>query len=236
MNLDDFNIKELGKNLFSNNAVTNLVTEFVKELSNYLQNNKKENENNMDNANLSKFNKEMQQYYNEREEIMNTTKLEEEKNYVVSGIRDNTIKVVDIENGDEIKIYVTTDNESLEKLKNERIYDKIYAMDKSEFLNLNLTDNIIMKDNKLYSNSEKIEIKNNLAWRLLSDLYMGERETEGKQYKVEEIKDNEVYLTNADGTGGYFPIHRELYPDFKVGDIVQKNNRKYSKVEEVKDE
>ena len=46
-------------------------------------------------------------------------------------------------------------------------------MDKSAFLNLNLTDNIIMKDNKLYSNSEKIEIKNNLAWRLLSDLYMG---------------------------------------------------------------
>ena len=109
-------------------------------------------------------------------------------------------------------------------------------MDKSAFLNLNLTDNIIMKDNKLYSNSEKIEIKNTLAWRLLSDLYMGEIETEGKQYKVEEIKDNEVYLTNADGTGGYFPIHRELYPDLKVGDIVQKNNRKYSKVEEVKDE
>ena len=54
-------------------------------------------------------------------------------------------------------------------------------MDKSAFLNLNLTDNIIMKDNKLSSNSEKIEIKNNLAWRLLSDLYMGEIETEGKQ-------------------------------------------------------
>lgn len=231
MNLDDFNIKELGKNLFSNNAITNFVAEFVKELSNYLQNNKKENENNMD-----KFNKEMQQYYNEREEMMNTTKLEEEKKYVVSGIRDNTIKVVDIENGNEIKIYVTTDNESLKRLKNEGIYNKIYAMDKSAFLNLNLTDNIIMKDNKLYSNSEKIEIKNNLAWRLLSDLYMGEIETEGKQYKVEEIKDNEVYLTNADGTGGYFPIHRELYPDLKVGDIVQKNNRKYSKVEEVKDE
>ena len=144
------------------------------------------------------------------------------KKYVVSGIRDNTIKVVDIENGNEIKIYVTTDNESLKRLKNEGIYNKIYAMDKSAFLNLNLTDNIIMKDNKLYSNSEKIEIKNNLAWRLLSDLYMGEIETEGKQYKVEEIKDNEVYLTNADGTGGYFPIHRELYPDLKVGDIVQK--------------
>ena len=79
MNLDDFNIKELGKNLFSNNAITNFVAEFVKELSNYLQNNKKENENNMD-----KFNKEMQQYYNEREEFMNTTRTKEGKKDVVS--------------------------------------------------------------------------------------------------------------------------------------------------------
>ena len=88
-----------------------------------------------------------------------------------------------------------------------------------------------MKDNKLYSNSEKIEIKNNLAWRLLSDLYMEERETDGQRYEVADIKENKVYLTNADGTGGYFSIHKELYPDFEVGDIVQKNNRKYSKVE-----
>lgn len=228
MNLGDFNIKELGKNLFSNNSFVN---ELIKELSSNLQNNKRENGNNMNNSNISKLNKKMQQYHNEREEIMNTTKLEESKTYVVSEIRDNTIKVVDIENGNEIKIYVSTDKESLKKLNKEGICDRIYTMDKSAFLNLNLTDNIIMKDNKLYSNSEKIEIKNNLAWRLLSDLYMGEIETEGKQYEVLEIKDNKVYLTNADGTGGYFSIYQELYPDFKVGDIIQKSNKKYSKVE-----
>ena len=173
----------------------------------------------------------MQQYYDERERIMNTTNLEEDKTYVVSGIRDNAIKVVDIENGNEIKVYVSTDNETLENLNSNGIYDRIYQMDKSEFLNLNLTDNIIIKDDKLYSNSEKIEIKNNLAWRLLSDLYMGERETEGMRYEVAEVKENKVYLTNADRSGGYFSIHKELYPDFEVGDIVQKNNRKYSKVE-----
>ena len=173
----------------------------------------------------------MQEYYDERERIMNTTNLEEDKTYVVSGIRDNAIKVVDIENGNEIKVYISTDSETLDKLNSNGIYDRIYQIDKSEFLNLNLTDNIIMKDNKLYSNSEKIEIKNNLAWRLLSDLYMGERETDGQRYEVADIKENKVYLTNADGTGGYFSIHKELYPDFEVGDIVQKNNRKYSKVE-----
>ena len=228
MNLSDFNFKDLGKNLNSNNSFSNFVNNFINELSNYLQNLKDKEQNNQS---VDSVYKEMQEYYDERERIMNTTNLEEDKTYVVSGIRDNAIKVVDIENGNEIKVYISTDSETLDKLNSNGIYDRIYQIDKSEFLNLNLTDNIIMKDNKLYSNSEKIEIKNNLAWRLLSDLYMGERETDGQRYEVADIKENKVYLTNADGTGGYFSIHKELYPDFEVGDIVQKNNRKYSKVE-----
>ena len=228
MNLGDFNFKDLGKNLNSNNSFSNFVNNFINELSNYLQNLKDKEQNNQS---VDSVYKEMQEYYDERERIMNTTNLEEDKTYVVSGIRDNAIKVVDIENGNEIKVYISTDSETLDKLNSNGIYDRIYQIDKSEFLNLNLTDNIIMKDNKLYSNSEKIEIKNNLAWRLLSDLYMGERETDGQRYEVADIIENKVYLTNADGTGGYFSIHKELYPDFEVGDIVQKNNRKYSKVE-----
>lgn len=228
MNLGDFNIRDLGKNLNSNNSFSNFVNNFINELSNYLQSLKDKKQNNQS---VDSVYKEMQEYYDEREKIMNTTNLEEDKTYVVSGIRDNAIKVVDIENGNEIKVYISTDSETLDKLNSNGIYDRIYQIDKSGFLNLNLTDNIIMKDNKLYSNSEKIEIKNNLAWRLLSDLYMGERETEGMRYKVAEVKENKVYLTNADGSGGYFSIHKELYPDFEVGDIVQKNNRKYSKVE-----
>jgi hypothetical protein len=228
MNLSDFNFKDLGKNLNSNNSFSNFVNNFINELSNYLQNLKDKEQNNQS---VDSVYKEMQEYYDERERIMNTTNLEEDKTYVVSGIRNNAIKVVDIENGNEIKVYISTDSETLDKLNSNGIYDRIYQIDKSEFLNLNLTDNIIMKDNKLYSNLEKIEIKNNLAWRLLSDLYMGERETDGQRYEVADIKENKVYLTNADGTGGYFSIHKELYPDFEVGDIVQKNNRKYSKVE-----
>lgn len=228
MKLGDFNIKDLGENLNSNNSFSNFVNNFINELSSYLQNIQNRNESN---ESIKTLNKEMQEYYDERERIMNTTNLEEDKTYVVSGIRDNTIKVVDVENGNEIKVYISTDSETLDKLNSNGIYDRIYEMDKSEFLNLNLTDNIIMKDDKLYSNSKKIEIKNDLAWRLLADLYMGEKVTEGKRYEVVEIKENKVYLTNADGTGGYFSIHKELYPDFEVGDIVQKNNRKYSKVE-----
>ena len=233
MNLGDFNIKDLGKNLNSNNSFSNFVNNFINELSNYLQNFKDKEQNNQS---VDSVYKEMQEYYDERERIMNTTNLEEDKTYVVSGIRDNAIKVVDIENGNEIKVYISTDSETLDKLNSNGIYDRIYQMDKSEFLNLNLTDNIIIKDDKLYSNSEKIEIKNNLAWRLLSDLYMGERETDGQRYEVADIKENKVYLTNADGSGGYFSIYKELYPDFEIGDIVQKNNRKYIKVEGIKNE
>ncbi len=228
MNLGDFNFKDLGKNLNSNNSFSKFVNNFINELSNYLQNLKDKEQNNQGVDNVYK---EMQEYYDERERIMNTTNLEEDKTYVVSGIRDNAIKVVDIENGNEIKVYISTDSETLDKLNSNGIYDRIYKMDKLELLNLNLTDNIIIKDDKLYSNSEKIEIKNNLAWRLLSDLYMGERETDGQRYEVADIKESKVYLTNADGSGGYFSIHKELYPDFEVGDIVQKNNGKYSKVE-----
>lgn len=228
MNLGDYNIKDLEKNLNSNNSFPNFINNFINELSNYLQNFKDKGQNKQS---VDSVYKEMKEYYDEREKILNTTNLEKEKTYVVSGIRDNTVNVVDIENGNEIQVYVATDNETLKKLNDSGIYNRIYTMGKSEFLNLNLTDNIIMKDNKLYSNSEKIEIKNNLAWRLLSDLYIGEKETEGQRYEVAEIKENKVYLTNADGIGGYFSIHKELYPDFEVGDIVQKNNRKYSKVE-----
>jgi len=172
MNLEDFNIKDLEKNLISKNSFTDFVGNFINELSNYLQNFKDKEQNNQS---VDSVYKEMQEYYDERERIMNTTNLEEDKTYVVSGIRDNTIKVVDIENGNEIKVYISTDSETLDKLNSNGIYDRIYQMDRSEFLNLNLTDNIIMKDNKLYSNSEKIEINNKLAWDFYQ-IYIWEKE------------------------------------------------------------
>lgn len=152
--------------------------------------------------------------------------LEENKIYVISDISDNSINVVDIDNGNEIKVYISID-EGIDLNSNNNI---IYKMDKFEFLKLNLTDNIIMKNNKLYSNTEKVEIKNDLAWRILADLYMEEEESEGMKYIVKEIKDNRIYLTNEDGTGGYFSIYKELYPNFEIGDIVLKEKKEYRKI------
>ena len=86
MNLGDFNIKSLGKDLLSNNALPNFVNDFIKELSNYLQNNK---ENNINGKNINKNDKDVQDYRNEREKNMNDIELKEDKTYVVSDISDN---------------------------------------------------------------------------------------------------------------------------------------------------
>lgn len=185
-------------------------------------------------------------------------KLEEGKKYIVSDFSDNTINVVDIENGNEIdinikiidtckdnfvpdsfdeinetnNINISEDNISKNENKNFITEDEenSYIIDKCDFLYLNLTDVINLKGNKLYVTHEKPEIKNDLAWRLLEDLYISEEETEGMKYKVTDIKENKIYLTNYDGTGGYFSIYKEVYPNLKIGDIVEKHNRKYIKI------
>ena len=64
----------------------------------------------------------------------------------------------------------------------------------------------------------------------MEDIYINEEETEGMQYKVVEIKENKIYLTNYDGTGGYFSIFREVYPELEVGEVVEKHNKKYIKI------
>ncbi len=157
--------------------------------------------------------------------------LKEDKTYVVSNISGNSINVVDIENGDEIKINISTEKENIKERNL-----ATYQMEKTEFMKLNLTDNVVLKDNMLHPNNDKIEIRSDKAWRILSDLYMGEKETEGKEYRVVDMKNDKAYLTNADGSGGYFSVYKELYPDFKVGDIVKKSNREYIKTENKIDE
>lgn len=179
------------------------------------------------------------------------SKLKEEKKYVVSDISETSISLVDIENGDELNInieFVNTNNNWTESNGKENhshtTKDKktstiketeldktdTYKINKKDFLELNLTDTIKLENNQLYVSHEYVEIKNDLAWRLLEDIYMNEEETEGMQYKVVEIKENKIYLTNYDGTGGYFSIFREIYPDLKVGDVVAKHNKRYIKI------
>ncbi len=228
MDLGNFSLKNLGKDLLENKTFNNFVSNFIEELSEYLQNNKKIDN---DADRINKFNNEMQQYYDEREKIKTTTPLEENKTYVISGIYDNRLQVVDIDNGNEIEIFASTGDKELDKFNGSEIQNRTYEIDRKEFLNLRLTDNVVLNDGKLNTNTDKVEIKSDLAWRLLVDLYDGIKITNGQKYEIVDIKDNELYLTNADGSGGYFPIYKELYPDFQIGDIVQRNDRIYNKVD-----
>ena len=82
MDLGDFNIKN---DLFEKNNLCKRINEFAKELSNFLQK--------MNNIN-----------------DVHTSQLEEGKLYVISDIRNNEINVVDIDNGNEIKVYISTNN------------------------------------------------------------------------------------------------------------------------------
>ena len=179
------------------------------------------------------------------------SKLKEEKKYVVSDISETSISLVDIENGDELNInlefvnisnswtesnekenhsYTTKDKKMSTIEETESDKTNTYKINKKDFLELNLTDTIKLENNQLYVSHENVEIKNDLAWRLLEDIYISEEETEGMQYKVVEIKENKIYLTNYDGTGGYFSIFREVYPELEVGDVVEKHNKKYIKI------
>ena len=205
MNIDDLESKKRGEELSLIKKSNSVFDDFLRELLNFFEKNSNKNED------ISDKNR-------------NTSILEEDKIYVVSNIEDNSINVVDIENGNEVKINVLTSDENMLNSSND------YYMDRLDFLNLNLTDNVVAKNNKLCINFDKIEIKNELAWCLLEDLYCEEMETEGQQYKVVEITDNKIFLTNADDSGGYFSIYKELYPDFEVGDIVEKNNKKYYRI------
>ena len=234
MELGNFITKNLGEDLLEDKKFCNMVKDFINELSNYLKNNESNKDSNMDNNKNNKLDEKIQEHYDRCERIRTTTLLKENKTYVISDIYDNRLQVVDIENGDEIEIYVLTGDENLDKFNDMKLCNRVYTMNRLEFLNLNLTDNVVLKNGMLNANTDEVKIKNDFAWKLLSDLYESRITDNGKMYEIKDIKENKLYLTNADGSGGYFSIYQELYPDFKVGDIVQRNNRKYDKVKEGK--
>lgn len=126
--------------------------------------------------------------------------------FVVSDINDEEVTLIDISNGNEIK----TSN-----------------FDKDNLINLDLGLNVIFENNKFTLTDEKFEITNIAAKAKLDDLYFNLEEEEGSLFLVKKIDDDKIYLTNAQ-EGGYFSVPKERYPDFKVGDVLKKENGKYN--------
>ena len=131
--------------------------------------------------------------------------IENGSKYVVTDINDNTVSLVNIENGDELK----TSN-----------------FRKEDFANLDLGSNVIFKDNRFSLTNEEFEITNLNAKSKLDDLFFNIDEEEGSLFSVKKIDDDKIYLTNIQ-EGGYFSISKDKYPDFNVGDTLKKEHGKY---------
>lgn len=126
--------------------------------------------------------------------------------FVVSDINDDIVSLIDISNGNEIKTSNFT---------------------KDDLNNIDLGSNIIFENNKFVITDEKFEITNLDAKAKLDDLYFNLEDEEGSLFSVKKIDDDKIYLTNTQ-EGGYFSISKEKYPEFKVGDILRKENGKYN--------
>ena len=126
--------------------------------------------------------------------------------FVVSDINDDIVSLIDISNGNEIKTSNFT---------------------KDDLNNIDLGANIIFENNKFVITDEKFEITNLDAKAKLDDLYFNLEDEEGSLFSVKKIDDDKIYLTNTQ-EGGYFSISKEKYPEFKVGDILRKENGKYN--------
>lgn len=146
--------------------------------------------------------------------------------YVITDIVDEKICLIDIYNGNEFNIYISTSNENTEKLNNLGIHSNIYMMSKKDFHSLDLGSNLIFKDGNYSIYNDEINITNSEVAAKLEDLYFSLKQEENQVYVVDKISDEKIFLTTQDGQG-YFYIYQDVYPDFKVGDLVKKQNRKY---------
>ena len=143
-------------------------------------------------------------------------------------MKDEKITLLNIENGKEFDIYISTSENILNSLHEQDIYSNIYEMNKNDFYNLDLGSKLIMKNGNYEIYNGEIDIKDDEAWYKLNELYGNLRDDENKIFVVKDVTDRKVYLTYGDG-GGFISRYKEAYPDFKVGDLVKRVNGKFIK-------
>ena len=148
--------------------------------------------------------------------------------YVITDIVDEKISLIDIFKGNEFNIYISTSNEDTERLNNLGIHSNIYMMSKIDFHSLDLGSNLIFKDGNYSIYNDEINITNPAVSAKLEDLYFSLKQEEGQIYVVDNISNEKIYLTTQDSQG-YFYIYQDVYPDFNIGDLIKKENRKYYK-------
>lgn len=195
------NFKNLEKNILEKNTFNNIVTSFIKELSEFLEKSNKGN-------------------------ILN---IEEGEINFIGNISDERIELLNPDTGEQKNVYIAISEEIKEKLNEQDIYNDIYEMDKMDFYNLSIGDKVIMKNGKFKEYNDEIEIKDDKIWYVINDIKSALAKCENLDFTVEKITDNKIYLS-LDGKKDYVRVYRELYPDFKIGDVVTRINGEYIKL------
>ncbi len=217
------NLGELGKNILNNKEVNNLLSDFIKELTKALNKNEEKSNTNS----IEEFEKKLNQVKENRQEINNSKEISENDICVVYGMKDNKLTLINIENGKEFDIYITTSQEDRKKLE-EKDINNICQMNKNDFYNIDLGSKLIVKNNKFEIYNGELNIKDQEAFNKLDEMYSAIKEDENKNFIVKEITDEKIYLTYENGEGN-ISIYKELYPELKIGDIVKKQEGKYIK-------
>lgn len=159
----------------------------------------------------------------------NILNIEEGEINFIGNISDERIELLNPDTGEQKNVYIAISEEIKEKLNEQDIYNDIYEMDKMDFYNLSIGDKVIMKNGKFKKYNDEIEIKDDKIWYVINDIKSALAKCENLDFTVEKITDNKIYLS-LDGKKDYVRVYRELYPDFKIGDVVTRINGEYIKL------
>lgn len=178
--------------------------------------------------------KEMEKFINQLEEFIKgnnpiRNNLEKDENIcVVKDRKNERLTLVNISNGKEFDIFIAKSKNDIRMLNDNKIYNNIYEASKNSFYNIDLGTNVVLKGANCEIYDKDITIKNKTAMNKLEELYFNLNEEERSKYIVDKIKGDKIYLKGEEG--GYFSIYKQAYPEFKKGDNIIRENRKYKKM------
>lgn len=138
--------------------------------------------------------------------------------YIVRDINDNKLSLVNVDDGEEIDIYIVDSNNNL--------LENTYEMTEQDFYNLSLGSNVSIQNGKCTIYTGDVQIKSPELAAKLEDMYFCLDQEKNAIFSVSDIRNKKIYLTHIE-EGGYFSIPQQAYPDFKIGDLVKKINNKY---------
>lgn len=181
---------------------------------NFLNNNKNTNDNFITEF-LDSLKKAVEKFSNsDNTQISNN--LSVDSIYVITDINDKKLSLTDINNGQETDIYVNFTNPD----------ENTYHISKEDFSYLDLGKFLTIENNSINLLNDNVKIENKFVAAKLEDMFFCLEQEKHAVYSVTEISDDKIFLTDTK-EGGHFSIPKEIYPNFKTGDLLKKVDGKY---------